>query len=131
LWGQFLHRLGEVQHRVGSTMYGVITALPGSQRSHPHELQYLAGVAVHSIADLPAGMMARPVPAGTYAVFLHRGPIQKIRDTVTEIYRDWLPQSGYVQSAAPDVELYDHRFHLDRDDSEMEYWVGVTPKADA
>ena len=39
-----------------------------------------------------------------------------------------LPQSGYDQADVPDVELYDHRFQCEGDDSEMEYWIGVTPK---
>ena len=129
LWEQFLHRAREVPHRMGSAMYGIITALPESERSHPHELQYLAGVAVSAAAMLPPGMISRTVPAGTFVVFVHRGPIRKIAETVTDIYRRWLPQSGYEQAQVADVEFYDQRFHPDREDSEMEYWIGLTPKA--
>jgi predicted transcriptional regulator YdeE len=46
-----------------------------------------------------------------------------------EIYRVWLPQSAYRHAQIADVELYDRRFRMDRDDSEMEYWISVMPKA--
>ena len=69
--------------------------------------------------------MSRTVPSSTYAVFTHRGRIENIGITCGEIYREWLPVSRYEHAQAPDVELYDHRFCPDRDDSEMEYWVPV------
>ena len=128
LWGSFLPRANQVSHRVGDEMYGVIYGMPKAQRSHSDELMYVAGVAVSDVGELPEGMTSRTVPAGTFAVFIHRGPIQGIRDTVRKIYRDWLPQSGYEHAGIADVELYDHRFCLDSPDSEMEYWVSVTPK---
>ena len=90
---------------------------------------YLAGVSVSEVGKLPDGMTSRTVPAGTFAIFIHRGPIQGIRETVREIYRDWLPQSGYEHAGIADVELYDHRFCLDSPDSQMEYWISVKPKA--
>ena len=71
-------------------------------------------------------MVAYPIAEGTFAIFIHRGPIEKIGDTVGEIYRTWLPQSGY-QHGGFDVELYDHRFQIDSDESEMEYWIAITP----
>lgn len=129
LWGRFIPRANEIQRRTGEAMYGVIYAMPEAQRSHPDELMYLAGVAVSGVGELSDGMTSRTVPAGTFAVFIHRGPIQGIRETVSAIYRDWLPQSSYEHSEIADVELYDHRFCVDSPDSEMEYWISVKPKA--
>jgi AraC family transcriptional regulator len=76
-------------------------------------------------------MVERTIPIGTFAVFTHRGPIEAIRETVQEIYRVWLPQSAFRHAEIADVELYDDRFHCDRDDSEMEYWISVTPKGNS
>jgi len=98
------------------------------ERSHPDELLYLAGVAVSSTDKIPEGMIARTVPAGTFAVFIHHGPIRTIGETMHEIYRVWLPQSAYRHAQIADVELYDHRFCMDSDESEMEYWISVAPK---
>lgn len=129
LWERLIPRVNEIERRVGGEMYGVIYARPAAERAHCDELVYVAGVAVSDAGKLPDGMTSRTVPSGRFAVFVHRGPIQGIRETVSEIYRVWLPQSGYEHAGIADVELYDHRFCLDSPDSEMEYWVSVRPKA--
>jgi AraC family transcriptional regulator len=128
LWEQFLHRASQVPNRLGREMYGLIFNRPAADRRHPHEMQYLAGVRVSSTAAVPGGMAAHTVPAGTFAVFTHRGPIRAIGGTLAGIYRDWVPESAYRHAGTADVELYDHRFRPDGDDSEMEYWVPVVPK---
>jgi AraC family transcriptional regulator len=125
LWEDFGCRAENVPHRVGDAMYGVIYGLPESQRKHPDELQYIAGVQVSDVGALPAGMVSRTVPAATYATFIHRGPIWKISETVREIYRVWLPDSGYEHAEVADIELYDSRFDCESDASEMEYWITV------
>ena len=129
LWGEFGCRAKEVPDRLGHAMYGVIYGRPESERKHPDELQYIAGVPVSQIAALPVGMVSRTVPAATYATFIHRGPIYRISETVREIYRVWLPQSGYQHAQIADIELYDSRFDCESDASEMEYWISVIPKA--
>ena len=127
LWEAFSARAKEVPHRVGKAMFGVIFGLPEAERKHRHELQYIAGVEVSQAGELPAGMVLHTVPAGTFAGFIHRGPIQKIAETVGPIYREWLPQSGYRHADIADIELYDHRFDGCSKESEMEYWVSVVP----
>jgi AraC family transcriptional regulator len=109
-------------------MLGVMYSRPEAERSHPHEAQYIAAVPVSSTAEIPEGMVARAVPEATFAVFTHRGPITNIGQTVAEIYRDWLPQSAYRHAGIADIELYDHRFNCENDQSEMEYWISITPK---
>lgn len=129
LWDKFLPRSNQVPHRIGKEMLGVIYERPEAERSLPDELQYMATVPVSSIGQVPDGMSSRTIPAGTFAVFIHRGPIQNIADTCREIYRVWLPQSGYEHAGIADIEVYDHRFCPDGDDSEMEYWISVRSKS--
>ena len=128
LWDQFMKRAHQVPNRIDTNMYGIIFSKPEAERSRPDELQYVAGVAVNLVAGLPEGMTSRTVPAGTLAIFTHRGPIANIGATVHEIYRIWLPQSAYRHAELADVELYDHRFCANSADSEMEYWISVTAK---
>ena len=128
LWDRFIHRAKEVPNRAGDAMYGIIYSRPESERSHPHELQYIAAAAVSSLGEIPAGMTSRTIPAGTFAVFLHRGPITRIADTCREIYRVWLPQSPWEHAGIADVELYDERFNCESEGSVMEYWISVKPK---
>lgn len=129
IWEAIGPRAAEIPHRVGKAMYGLIWSRPEAERSHPHELQYIAGAAVSQVDHLPAGMSSRTVPAGTFAVFLHRGPIHKISATCNEIYRVWLPASSWQHADVADIELYDERFNCESDNSEMEYWISVKPKA--
>ncbi len=128
LWDQFCHRAKEVPNRVSDAMYGIIYRRPASERSHPHELQYVAAAAVSSLGEIPAGMTSRTIPESTFAVFLHRGPITRIADTCREIYREWLPQSEWEHADVADVELYDERFDCESETSEMEYWISVRAK---
>jgi AraC family transcriptional regulator len=44
-------------------------------------------------------------PAGRYAAFTHIGPYSGLHDTWAEIYRDWLPATGY---ALRDVAPFEH-----------------------
>ena len=129
LWDKFIGRADCVPNRIGDAMFGVIHARPESERTHPDELQYIVAVSVSSTAAVPEGMVSWTVPAGTFAVWTHRGPIGTIGETVSLIYREWLPQSGYQHAGTADVELYDDRFCCDGADSEMEIWIPVTPKA--
>lgn len=129
LWDRFIGRAARIPNRIGDAMFGVIYGRPETERTHPHELQYIAAVPVSATDEVPEGMVAWIVPAGTFAVFIHRGPIRTIGETVSAIYRDWLPQSAYQHAETADIELYDHRFCPDGADSEMEYWISVTPKA--
>jgi AraC family transcriptional regulator len=128
LWEQFGCRAEEVTSRIGREMYGVIYGRPVSERKHPDELQYIAAVQVSNTDKIPPDMIARTIPAATYAKFLHCGPITGIAGTVREIYREWLPQSGFRHAETADIELYDSRFHCESPTAEMEYWISVEPK---
>jgi len=128
LWCKFLARADQVPNRIGDEMFGIIYDRPESERAHPHELQYIAAVRVSSTAEIPDGMAAWTVPGGMFAVFTHRGRIENIGATVHEIHRVWLPSSQYEHAEMAEVEVYDHRFCPDREDSEMEYWVPIRLK---
>ncbi len=130
LWSKICDGVNNVRNRIGDDMFGVVYVLPEQQRSHPHELQYIAAVAVDSVSDVPDGMVAQTIKAGTFAVFKHIGPIRTLGETCDEIYRQWLPQSDFTPGEQPDIEVYGARFNSESDDSEMEYWVSVTPQSE-
>jgi AraC family transcriptional regulator len=70
-------------------------------------------------------MTARTVPGGTFAVFVHRGPISTFHETVGAVWQRWLPESGLKPTGQPDFELYDSRFKAEAEDSEFEMWIPV------
>lgn len=128
LWESFCVRVGEVPNRLGQEMYGVMYGRPRAERGDPDEMQYIAAVRVSSNAQIPSGMVSHTIPAAMFAVFIHRGPISGIAETVSQIYRQWLPNSKYKHAGIADVELYDQRFNPTSEKSEMEYWISVSPK---
>lgn len=41
------------------------------------------------------------IKGGTFAVFTHRGPYERLGDTFSAIYRQWVPNSGYELADQP------------------------------
>ena len=74
IWREFALRIDEVPCRTESEVrYGVMYWRPEAERSHPDELQYIAGVRVDSAENIPYAMTHFEVPEATYAIFTHRG----------------------------------------------------------
>lgn len=46
------------------------------------------------------------IAGGDYAVLVHRGPYQNLKDTYDWLYGSWLPNSGREAADAPSFELY-------------------------
>jgi len=61
-----------------------------------------------------------------YAVFTHSGPISTIQNTVKYIWGTWVPKHSDIHKKdAPDFELYDERFDVERLDGEVDIYVAV------
>lgn len=127
LWHRFVNRIGEIEHRSDEACFGLVLTPPVSERSHPDELLYVAGTVVSEVSSVPEGMVSHVIPATTYAVFTHRGPIANLPETIRFAMEVWLPRSGYRWNLI-EVERYDHRFSIESpQESEMETWMGVVP----
>ncbi len=131
-YGQFIEILDALPDRVDpAACYGVIWGEPEAQRSHKHELMYMAGVEVNAdrpIGDLPEGLTSRDLPACTLAVFEHHGPITEIRRTLDAIYDGWLHEDKYEHAEVVDLERYDERFDPCGDASVFDYAISVRLK---
>ncbi|GAP13382.1 transcriptional regulator containing an amidase domain and an AraC-type DNA-binding HTH domain [Longilinea arvoryzae] len=90
---------------------------------------YLAGVAMENLADLPPRFASADLKPCLYARFEHPGSLEHIRSTYIYIYGEWLPQSQYRLAGNYDLEFYDERFTgPDREDSVLNILVPVTTK---
>jgi AraC family transcriptional regulator len=118
LWDAFNARRAEIPGSKGWTDYGVCEKCVDPE-SQPEECFYLAGAEVDAHAQPPAGMIARVIPAGRYAVFTHRGALEKLEHTMKYIYGSWLPRSGEQLRDAPDLEVYGPRFKYGSEESEL------------
>jgi predicted transcriptional regulator YdeE len=90
------------------------------------EYTYVLGARVTKVDSVPAGMVAKNVPAGQYAVFTsERGPVQKV---VVEMWqRVWaMPVSalGGSRTYKADFEVYDQRAQNPAD-AIVDLYVGV------
>jgi len=90
------------------------------------EYNYLLGARVTTMGSLPAGMVAKNIPAGRYAVFTsERGPVQKV---VVEMWqRVWATpksQLGGDRAYKADFEVYDQRAQNPAD-SVVDLYLGV------
>ena len=128
LWDRFVDRIEEIGNRSDEACYGLIITRPERERSHPDELLYVAGTAVRGVASLPEGMVRHEVPASTFAVITHHGPIADLPETIHCAMEESLLGSGYRWNLL-EVERYDHRFSIESlQDSEMETWMGIVPE---
>lgn len=68
------------------------------------------GVEVTSFEKVPTNLVKKIIPAGKYAVFIHKGPIHSIDKTYAYIWGTWALLTNEVLSERDDFELYDERF---------------------
>ncbi len=103
-WDEFNARAREVKHLSGPAI-GLCFGMP-----NPDEPWYIAGMEVSAAEDVPAGMMARSVPAQKYAVF--ECTLRTLGPTYGYIMEQWQPASGYERAEAPDFEVYDEKWDM-------------------
>lgn len=127
LWDAFIRNYQQIQHRVGNDMYGVIWGDPLPQRTHPDQLNYIAGIEVTSFEGQPEGFVAREVPGGTFAKAVHAGTPANLKATLEVLYREALPQSGFAPTGEAELEVYGARFNPARPESELDIYVSVRP----
>lgn len=125
LWGAFIPRYDEVPHKQGPC--GSVGVCADMQADGT--FTYIAGVVVDRVDGLPAGMVAKEVPAAQYAVFTHHGPLfggeRDLAATMNYIYREWLPTSGYTRADTADLEIYDNRFAGNEPHSEIDIYIPI------
>ncbi len=124
LWHEFINRVEEIPLRKNQTAVGCVWCLDSDEKG-PRECYYLAGAEVTGSGEVPEGMEAREIPAGRYAVFVHRGSLDTLGETMSSIHRTWLPGSGHRRREAPEVELYGEKFQPDSETSELEICVPI------
>jgi AraC family transcriptional regulator len=132
LWESFLPRMGEIKSgsRAGAC-YGVCSCGPecepenGICKCGEVGFSYMACVEVSDTDRIPAGMVDKTIPAAKYAVFTHRGSLDKLGDTYSYIYQTWLKDSGCQLSGSLCFELYDERFDPAGANSELDIYLPV------
>ena len=127
LWDAFLPRLAEIPHQtIPKISFGICVSKHQAIAKHnPNEFVYIAAVQVDMLpAQLPDGMCSTLIPAGTYAVFTHKGSLSTFSETISYIYGQW-QQTIERATDMPDFEWYDHRFNPQSNNSEIDVYIPI------
>jgi AraC family transcriptional regulator len=119
-WQQFMTRYEEIDNKADPIPISVTTDMDGDGN-----FSYLTGVIVSSAGTPPKGLVARSVPAQTYAVFTHSGHVSEIAKTYAAIWDQWVPQSGKVISDGPWLEKHLPTFNPRTGLGGIEIWIPV------
>ena len=87
---------------------------------------YFAGYKVSQSAKIPKKMKVTTIPGNTYAVFTHKGSVERIEETYDQIYGNWLPRSDYMPTMDLDIILIGSRFAGRDDNNEIEILIPVS-----
>jgi AraC family transcriptional regulator len=130
LWRSFMMRRKEISTSIGTDLYSmqIYNSQYFSDFNSATEFEKWAVTEVSDFNQLPAGMEAFTLPAGLYAVFLHKGPASDGAKTFQYIFATWLPQSEYVIDTRPHFEVLGKKYKNEDPDSEEEIWIPVRKK---
>ena len=119
-WQQFMTHYEAIDNKAESIPVSVTTDMDGEGN-----FSYLTGVIVSSAGTPPRGLVARSVPAQTYAVFTHSVHVSEIGKTYAAIWDQWVPQSGKVVSDGPWLEKHLPTFNPRTGLGGIEIWIPV------
>lgn len=85
--------------------------------TEPADFRFDIGITVPENFKLTGAVVEKRLPAGRYAVALHRGSRDTIGNTVYGLYRDWLPNSKEELGDLPCVFCY---YNFDHEVAETE-----------
>lgn len=128
LWQRFEKRAGEIENVVPGFSLGVcLEQHPEIEIEDGDKFIYIAAYPVNSKKDspVPGGMKQVRIPKSRYAVFTHRGPIDKITQTVNYIWGTWIPKNSASVKKGPDFEFYDERFNPETLEGEVDIYIPV------
>jgi predicted transcriptional regulator YdeE len=124
-WARFMKEdlLSKIPNKADSNVLAVYTDYESDANG---AYTFLLGAKVTSADSVPAGMMAKKIPAARYAVFTsERGPVAKVVPaTWSHIWA--LPKSapGGSRAYRADFEVYDQRA-ADPQNSQVDVYVGI------
>lgn len=126
VWKSFMPRRKEIPNRVSDDLISMSIYDPKyfDEFNPSRKFSKWAAVEVTDHENVPDGMAAFIIPAGTYAVFLHRGI--DAAATFRYIFTEWLPASGYAVDDRPHFEVLGAKYKNNDPDSEEEVFIPVS-----
>ncbi|VVN98299.1 GyrI-like domain-containing protein [Pseudomonas fluorescens] len=122
LWEKFIPEIGRVPGQKSEVTYGICCNPDGKGG-----FEYIAGVEISKLDDLPDKYRWVEVQPQHYAVFEHKGTLETLPKTFQYIWKTWLPQSGYQAADAPEFERYSEDFNPKLNTGKLEIWLPLKP----
>jgi AraC family transcriptional regulator len=128
LWHSFMPSRKQIRNSVTDDLFS-IASYPDSFdfKTFSPEMGFekRAGLEVADFKTVPSGMETFIIPAGKYAVFLHKGRAADAPKTFGYIFGTWFPQSEFQVDMRPHFEILGEMYRRDDNDSEEEVWIPV------
>ena len=128
LWQRFKPRVKTIENRLDTDFYSVHVYEAGTtfETFTPNTLfEKWAAVAVSNMNSIPEDMAVLTLPAGLYAVFVHRGLSSGYAQTAQHIFETWVPTAGYRVDERPPFDIFGADYRLDDPDAVEEIWVPI------
>jgi predicted transcriptional regulator YdeE len=125
-WNKFFKEgiADKIPNKVDSTIYAVYTNYASDYNG---EYDFIIGMKVSRVSDVPPGMVAKTVPKGKYAVVASaKGPVAEIVPKAwQQVYSlDDNKQLGGARAYRADFELYDQRSQNPQD-AQVDLYIGL------
>jgi len=130
LWQSFMPHVKNIHNKVGHVLYSLEVYPPNFFNPFDPSTPFTkwAAVEVVDYEEMLPELEQLVVPAGQYAVFIHRGPSGEAAKTYEFIFREWLPASAYQLDERPHFAVMDERYKKDDPTSEEEIWIPIKEK---
>ena len=122
-WQRFAPNIGTLPDEIPGAAYGIVSSVADDREG----FDYMAGVAVRSLDELPEGLSGVRLPARRYACFAHREHVSAISATCDAIFEQWLPASGEKTADGPLmlIEHYGPGFDPVTGVGDIEVWIPI------
>ena len=120
LWDKFIPEIGKIPGQKSEVTYGICCNPDGKGG-----FEYIAGVEISKLDDLPEKYRWVEVQPQEYAVFEHKGALDTLPQTFQYIRKTWLPQSGRHAADAPEFERYSEDFNPKLNTGVLEIWLPI------
>ena len=128
-WQEFVLFIRTIANRKGRATYGVHFNSDGEALEYRNGWDYMCAVEVLSAANIQPELSVLELPEQQYAVFIHPYHVSRIRSAWYSIWNDWLPDSDFELTKAPDFERYAEGFNPETGSGEIEIWIPVKSKS--
>ena len=123
LWQRLVSHIGSIPNEKPGATYGVALC---DVEEGGDGFDYMAGIGVTSLDELPENLAGVRLPKRKYAVFQHEGHVSMVGASCAAIFGSWLPRSGkqLAQGSLQLIERYDmSKFNPQTGLGGFEIWV--------